>query len=75
MIGDAETEATKHLLRRLVNKLAQVIALSEPEPDDDPRRADGRTVCGRCKAEYWRHAIDPRAPWLNLLCNGERVKL
>jgi len=44
-------------------------------------RADGRCICELCGEEYRRHPMDhfelsySGEPFLNVLCNGDRVKL
>jgi hypothetical protein len=62
-------------VRRWVNKLARLLALLEPGPDDSWYRASGRCVCLLCGEDYDHHADDPREPWLTMLCGGQRVKL
>lgn len=39
------------------------------------RRAQGDVLCGDCTRPYWDHPKDPEHEYLNLLCNGQRVKL
>lgn len=39
------------------------------------KRAGGRVICDECGFEFNDHVQDPIEPWLNVLCNGERVKL
>jgi hypothetical protein len=48
--------------------------LAQPELDNDYSRA-GDMICPACGDTYLRHAVDPRARFLNVLCSGERVKL
>jgi hypothetical protein len=53
-----------------------MFSLAGPEPDPDAwYRAGTWTVCKACGEPYVKHATDPRDPWLNILCNGDRVKL
>lgn len=63
-------------VRRWINRFAALLSLASPEPDPDAwYRADGRMVCPECGALYFDHAKDPREPWLEMLCNGDRAKL
>lgn len=39
------------------------------------KRAGGRVICNECGQEFNDHVQDPIDEWLNVLCNGERVKL
>lgn len=47
----------------------------------DGERASGDCVCPQCGQDYFSHPMDWRVigygdvPFLNILCNGERVKL
>ena len=51
------------------------------EPDSDYFRAAGNTVCFACGLEYAKHPHDENDldwdgyPFLNVLCDGRRVKL
>jgi hypothetical protein len=38
-------------------------------------RADGKAICSQCGMFYNTHPIDKDWDWLNVLCDGERVKL
>jgi len=43
-------------------------------------RADGRCICKDCGLEYYKHPFTNHRdsndyPWLNILCNGDFVKL
>ena len=38
-------------------------------------RASGNVPCPVCGRTYLRHPEDPDEPWLNVLCDGTRVKL
>lgn len=38
-------------------------------------RADGDCVCSHCGKAYRRHPHDPYRGFLNVLCDGTRVKL
>jgi len=44
------------------------------ELQDFPR-ASGECVCEDCGEIYYKHPVDGRYPFLNVLCNGDRVKL
>lgn len=53
-----------------------------PEPENkNGERAFGDQICEKCGNEYYSHPMDWRVigygnvPFLNVLCNGERVKL
>ncbi len=52
-----------------------------PEPVGEFERASGEYVCEICGQEYFAHPMDWRVighgdvPFLNILCNGRRVKL
>jgi hypothetical protein len=70
-----DEEVTRRMLRRLINKVAQVLYLAAGDADPDMRRASGDMVCDECGAIYYDHAHDPLSTFLNVLCNGERVKL
>lgn len=64
-----------HLLRRLINKLAQILALvSCPESTYDGR-ASGSCMCQTCGEVYFRHARHPLDTWMTMLCDGRMVKL
>lgn len=48
----------------------------------DYTRAHSDAVCTSCGKPYWRHPYDPYevdgwtgTPWLQVLCDGSRVKL
>lgn len=67
-------------IRRVVNRLAEILYLARGEAADEYRRrfanrASGSCICDVCGAEYSRHADDPFAPYLNVLCDERRVKL
>jgi hypothetical protein len=75
---DARFDAlvVKRALRRIVNRLAQVIALvRRPADEHDWQRASGAVECEVCGDVYFNHATDPLVPWLHMLCDGRRVKL
>jgi len=74
---DEVERAERWVRRRVVNKLAEVLALAAGEDDADFRRASGDSSCAWCGEPYYRHAVDPLSPGrsLVLLCSGERVKL
>lgn len=38
-------------------------------------RASGLCVCTDCDRLYYDHPQDPEHSWLNVLCDGQRVKL
>lgn len=73
MIDDRTTPELR-LLRRVMNKLAQIFALAEPDIGDDWYRA-GNLDCEACGQDYHSHPQDPREPWLTIICGGQRVKL
>lgn len=62
------------LLRRIINRLAQIIELTKPERPFD-HRASGDCICEMCGDDYYHHAHDPRDPTDTLLCDGRRVHL
>lgn len=67
-----------YVLRRIVKRLAQILMLCDPPPEIVPGRwyrASGECVCDVCGDEYWLHAEEPYARYLNRLCNGDVVKL
>lgn len=48
----------------------------------DVYRANGLVICPFCLKDYYSHPLDPEiksgidgAPFLHVLCNGDRVKL
>lgn len=49
--------------------------------DPNGLRADGSMICTRCNRDYFSHPMDWRVigygnvPFLNVLCDGSRVKL
>ncbi len=61
--------------RRWLNRLAQVFMLCEPEWDGEAMRTSHLMQCEACGWLYIEHAADPREPYLNVLCDGRRVKL
>ncbi len=61
-------------VRRWLNRLAEVFMLSD-DPDPEMVRASGDMVCAQCGADYYSHACDPHNRFLNVLCDGRRVKL
>lgn len=67
-------------VRRVIQKLAWLLMLARGKEADRERRdwfwrADGRCICQVCCQPYWRHVEDPFEPDLNVLCDGNRVKL
>ena len=38
-------------------------------------RAAGNCICKECGKKYSEHPEDPKSPYLNVLCDGTRVKL
>ena len=38
-------------------------------------RASGDCVCLVCGREFWRHPADKKHEFLNVLCDGKRLKL
>lgn len=52
-----------------------------PEPVGEATVASGEVLCEECGQEYFYHPYDWRLleyggrPYLNILCNGQRVKL
>lgn len=74
MTPDITTPEARRI-RRWVNRLAQLLALAGPEPDPDDWYRAGNCICEICGDDYHHHAVDPRDPWLTLLCDGSRVKL
>ena len=65
---------SRQVRRLYVNPLAQILLLAAGEENADFVRT-GNMACEICGETYGRHAEDPFAPWLNVLCDGRRVKL
>lgn len=61
-------------VHRVLRRLAEVFLLLNGPSEREAFRASGECVC-TCGYAYWRHARDPFEPYLNVLCDGERVKL
>lgn len=62
-------------VRRLVNRLAEVLMFAAGPSDAAFYRASGDVRCDGCGMPYSMHAHDPFERWLTVLCNGQRVKL
>lgn len=63
-----------YLLRRIVNRLARIFALTgDDNPDCD--RASGLVICDTCGFDYYHHAQHPYRTDLTMLCDGRNVHL
>ena len=72
-------DLAKYQLRKAMEKCKMV---QYPETDDiDGIRASGECICNICGKEYYDHPYDWRiigyggVPYLNIICDGTRVKL
>lgn len=65
--------SSQRTLRRLINKLAQILAMAEEKTGMTYRSGD--YTCEMCGWRYSRHATCPLEPWITILCDGRRVKL
>lgn len=65
----------------LAMKACQMTELPEPIGDPHGERCSGLMICERCGRSYNHHPADWRVigygdvPYLNILCDGRRVKL
>lgn len=74
-LGDPANEAFR-------TAFEEAFGLEEPEGTgiDDFVRASGDAICGNCGQPYKRHAFDyselcDGVPYLNVICDGTKVKL
>lgn len=49
--------------------------MKDPLDDNDFKRASGDVLCDVCKLPYREHPQSDKRDFLNVLCNGRRVKL
>ncbi len=67
-------------MARALNPFKQLAGEAVGQPVPEFRRASGSCVCQACGLEYRRHAYSEHRDWnddpfLNVLCNGDLVKL
>lgn len=63
------------LLRRFVRRWLQLGLVSAPLSPKEAFRASGDCTCDICFMPYDLHPPDPEQPDLQILCDGQRVKL
>ncbi len=44
-------------------------------PSEELIRASGNCICEICNEEYYSHFYDPELEFLNVRCDGQRLKL
>lgn len=64
--------ARQALIDLLVARALRLAGIGEPERFI---RASGLCTCTGCGRLYYDHPADTDEPWLNVLCDGQRVKL
>jgi hypothetical protein len=63
----------EHELFKVLRKLTAIFLLIDEHPEMTYRSED--VDCEACGYPYRAHVEHPHAPWLNVLCDGRRVKL